>query len=50
MIFVCICLHESALAVGKERMGQDALTLVQLLGSIQREFFMAPRITVANNS
>ena len=25
----------SALAVGKERMGQDALDLVQLLGSIQ---------------
>ena len=27
-----------ALAVGKERMGQDALNLVQLLGSIQRRF------------
>ena len=35
------CLQGSALAVGKERMGQDALTLVQLLGSIQRTFCIA---------
>jgi hypothetical protein len=27
----------AALAVGKEKLGQDALTLVQLLGTIQRQ-------------
>lgn len=30
----------SALAVGKEGMGQDAVALVQLLGNIQRKFLV----------
>lgn len=35
-----------ALAVGKERMGQDAFDLVQLLGSIQgKEDLICPFVT-----
>lgn len=40
--YVCVVAHDRvvlitvALAVGKDRMGQDALELVRLLGLIQR--------------
>jgi hypothetical protein len=34
------CATLIALAVGKEKLGQDALTLVQLLGTIQRKYIL----------